>query len=94
MKQRGSLAGASQSRGGFAPQLFALQADGLRHHQRRGGEVVRRRLLLMSAVDVTGDEQDLGQQGSHFQSQFLVDREVSRYNSLICLIGQQQPLPL
>lgn len=56
-QQRGSLAGASQSRGGFSPQLFALQADGLRHHQRRGGEVVRRRLLLMSAVDVTGDEQ-------------------------------------
>lgn len=37
---------------------------------------------------------DLSQQGSHLQSQFLVDGEVTRHNGLICLISQQQPLPL
>ena len=56
-QQRGGLAGASQSRRGFAPQLFALQADGLGHHQSRGREVVGGGLLLMRTVDVTGDKE-------------------------------------
>lgn len=56
-QQRGSFAGASQRWWGFAPQLFALQADGLGRHQSRGREVVGGGLLLMSAVDVTGDEE-------------------------------------
>lgn len=37
---------------------------------------------------------DLGQQGSHLQSQLLVHREVSRGDGLIRLISQQQPLPI
>lgn len=53
----GGLAGTSQRWWGFAPQLFALQADGLGHHQSRGGEVVSGSLLLVSTVDVTGDEE-------------------------------------
>ncbi len=56
-QQRGGFAGASQCRWGFAPQLFALQADRLGHHQSRGGEVVGGGLLLVSTVDVTGDEE-------------------------------------
>lgn len=31
-QQRGGLAGTSQRRRGFAPQLFTLQADGLGRH--------------------------------------------------------------
>lgn len=56
-QQRGSLAGASEQWGRFAPQLFALQTHGLSHHQSGGREVMGGRLLLMSAVDVTGDEE-------------------------------------
>lgn len=56
-QQRGGLARASQRRWRFAPQLFALQVDGLGHHQGRGREVVGGGLLLMSVVDVTGDEE-------------------------------------
>lgn len=56
-QQCGCLAGTTQCWWGFAPQLFALQADGLSHHQSRGREVMGSSLLLMSAVDVTGDEE-------------------------------------
>lgn len=56
-EQCGSLARASERRRGFAPQLFALEADGLGHHQSRGRQVVGGGLLLMRAVDVTGDEE-------------------------------------
>lgn len=56
-QQCGRLAGATQCWWGFAPQLFTLQADGLSHHQSRGREVMGSGLLLMSAVDVTGDEE-------------------------------------
>lgn len=56
-QQRGGLARASQRRWGFAPQLFALQADGLGHHQSGGREVVGSGLLLMSTIDVTGNEE-------------------------------------
>ncbi|PWA25589.1 hypothetical protein CCH79_00001400 [Gambusia affinis] len=56
-EQRGGLARASERRRGFAPQLFALEADGLGHHQSRGRQVVGGGLLLMRAVDVTGDEE-------------------------------------
>lgn len=52
-------------------------------------------LLLSSSIKYTlGGRSDLSQQGSHLQSQFLVDGEVTRHNGLVCLIGQQQPLPL
>lgn len=56
-QQSGGLAGASQSWWGFAPQLFALQAHGLGHHQGWGREVVGGGLLLMCTVDVTGNEE-------------------------------------
>lgn len=56
-QQRGGLAGASQRWWRFAPQFFALQTDRLGHHQGRGREVMGGRLLLMSTVDVTGDEE-------------------------------------
>lgn len=50
--------------------------------------------LIKPNTDCTDLLSDLSQQGSHLQSQFLVDREVSRHNGLISLISQQQPLPL
>lgn len=56
-QQCGRLAGASLRRRRLAPQLFALQTDGLDGHQSRRGQVVGGGLLLMSAVDVTGDEE-------------------------------------
>lgn len=56
-QQCGGLAGASQCWWGFAPQPFALQTDGLGHHQSRGREVVGGGFLLMSTIDVTGDEE-------------------------------------
>lgn len=51
-------------------------------------------LLLSSSIKCTLGRSDLSQQGCHLQSQFLVDGEVTRHNGLVCLIGQQQPLPL
>lgn len=56
-QQCGRLAGTSQPWWGFAPQLFALQVDGLDHHQSGGREVVGSSLLLMGAVDVAGNEE-------------------------------------
>lgn len=51
-------------------------------------------MFLSSSIKYTQGRSDLSQQGSHLQSQFLVDGEVTRHNGLVCLIGQQQPLPL
>lgn len=80
-QQRGGLAGTSQRRWGFAPQLFALQTDRLRRHQGRGREVVGGGLLLMSTVDVTGDEQgDL----SYLLMQQRVDERLAHEENPVC----------
>lgn len=56
-QKRGGLTGTSQCWWGFAPELLALQADGLGHHEGRGREVVGGGLLLMGTVDVTRDKE-------------------------------------
>lgn len=56
-QQCGGLAGTSHCWWGFAPHLFALQGDWLGCHQSRRRQVVVGWLLLMNAVDVTGDEE-------------------------------------
>lgn len=47
-------------------------------------------MMYSRHMDVT----DLGKQGRHLQSQFLVDREVSCCDGLVGLIDQEQPLSL
>lgn len=56
-QQSRGFTGSPQDRRGFAPQLFALQADWLCHQEGGGRQVVGGGLLLVSVVDVAGDEE-------------------------------------
>lgn len=56
-QQRGGLAGVSRRWWGFAPQLFALQADWLSCHQSGCRHVMGGSLLQVAVVDVAADEE-------------------------------------